>query len=263
MRFRTSSGLSIRYRSAGVGRTVLLMHPIGVRAEFWDDVIALLSREMRLISVDTRGHGESDVPSKPFGLGDCADDFIELLAAVGQGPTVVAGCSMGGMIAQAIAGKRPDLVAGVVAANTVHRRPPQSIPVYEKRAEDALKGMDVNLKTTLSRWFDYQACVENPEAVAFCRRCLLDADPVVHAWSWLAIRDLNVADALKASNVPVLALAGARDQATPVAGVKAIAEELPRATYQEVDAGHMSGLEAPRLFADILRAFVDTVSPRR
>lgn len=261
MRFRTSSGLAIRYTSTGVGRTVLLLHPIGVRAEFWDGVVSRLSGEMRLVCADTRGHGESDVPTKPFGLGDCADDFVELLAAVGNGPAVVAGCSMGGMIAQAIAGKRPDLVAGVVAANTVHKRTPQSVPVYEKRAADALNGMDTMLKLTLSRWFDYQACIDNPEAVAFCRRCLREADPVVHSWSWTAIRNLDVADALAKSNVPVLALAGTRDQATPVEGVKAIAADIPKAKYREIDAGHMSGLEDPDQFAAVLREFVNEVRP--
>jgi pimeloyl-ACP methyl ester carboxylesterase len=259
MRFRLSNGLSIRYKSRGMGRTVLMLHPVAMRAEVWDDVVSLLASEMRLITADTRGHGESDVPSKAFGLDDCADDFIELLSAVGQAPAVVVGCSMGGMIAQGIAAKRPDLVAGVIAANTVHKRTPQSLAVYEKRADEALKGMEAGLVSTLSRWFDNQAMLERPAAVAVVRQWLQDADPIVHNWSWTAIRNLNFADALKKANVPVMALAGTRDQATPLEGVKAMATDLPRCTFQSIDAGHLSGIENPAGFAEILRGFVKSL----
>lgn len=259
MRFRLSNGLSIRYKSRGMGRTVLLLHPVALRAEFWDPVVELLASEMRLISADTRGHGESDVPAKAFSLEDCADDFIELISAVGQPKTVVVGCSMGGMIAQGIAAKRPDLVAGCIAANTVHKRTPQSLAVYEKRAEEALKGMEAGLNPTLSRWFDPQGMADNPGAVAFAQRCLQDADPIVHNWSWTAIRNLNFAEALKKSNVPVIALAGTRDLATPLDGVKAMAADVPHCTFQAIDAGHLSAIEKPAAFAEILRGFVKSL----
>lgn len=255
MRIRLGSGLSIHYKSSGAGRTVLLLHPVGVRAEFWDGVARLLASEFRIIAADTRGHGESDAPVRSFTLDDCVDDFVELLEAVGRPPALVVGCSMGGMIAQGVTARRPDLVAGLVNANTVHKRSPQSLPVFDKRAADALQGMDGVLHTTLSRWFDARACLDNPEAVVFARRCLKEADPVVHGWSWLAIRDLNFADGLRKSGVPALALAGLRDQATALEGMKAMAAEIPGCEYREIDAGHMSPLEAPGEFAAIVRDF--------
>lgn len=263
MRIRLKSGLSIRYKTSGAGRTVLLLHPVGVRAEFWDGVAALLASEFRIIAADTRGHGESDAPTRPFTLEDCADDFSELLEAVGRPPALVAGCSMGGMIAQGIAARRPDLVAGLVNANTVHKRAAQSLPVFDKRAADALQGMDGVLRTTLSRWFDAQACYEVPEAVVFARKCLQEADPVVHSWSWLAIRDLNFADGLRRSGVPCLALAGLRDQATALEGMKDMATDVPGCEYREIDAGHMAPLESSVEFAAIVRDFARRAFARR
>ena len=260
MRFRTSSGLSIAYRSRGQGRTIILLHPVGVCGAFWDGVIAELEGEFRLIAVDARGHGGSDVPSQPFNLDDLADDVAELIRAVGQAPALVAGCSMGGMTAQAIGVRAPDLLSGIVIANTAHRRNDQGRATMEARAQAALKGMPTTLHTTLSRWFDADLQVLRPDLVLKARDWLLEADPVVHCWSWRAIRDLNYADQLAQLKVPALAIAGLRDQSTPVAAMKDLAATIPGCDYREMDTGHLAPLEQPAQFAAHLREFANKIS---
>ncbi len=260
MRFRTSSGLSIAYRSRGQGRTIVLLHPVGVCGAFWDGVIAELEGEFRLIAVDARGHGGSDVPSKPFNLDDLADDVAELIRAVGQAPALVAGCSMGGMTAQAIGVRAPELLSGIVIANTAHRRNDQGRATMEARAQAALKGMPTTLHTTLSRWFDADLQVLRPDLVLKARDWLLEADPVVHCWSWRAIRDLNYADQLAHLKVPALAIAGLRDQSTPVAAMKDLAATIPGCDYREMDTGHLAPLEQPAQFAAHLREFANKIS---
>lgn len=255
MRFRLSNGLSIAYRTRGVGRTILLLHPVGLRGEFWDAVIRELENEFRLIAPDTRGHGDSDVPAGPFSLDDLATDFAELLRAVGQPPAIVVGCSMGGMAAQALACCAPELLRGFVIANTAHRRDDQGRATMEQRALQAEKGMPIVLNTTLSRWFDAPTLVGKPELVARARDWLLEADPVVHAHSWRAIRDLNYAERLKANRLPALAIAGLRDQSTPVAAMHAMARDIPHCAIREIDSGHLAPLEEPAAFAAILRDF--------
>jgi 3-oxoadipate enol-lactonase len=256
MRFKLSNGLSIAYRTRGVGRTIVLLHPVGVRGAFWDDVVRELESDYRLIVPDARGHGDSDASSKPFDLDDLASDIAELLRAVGHPPAVVVGCSMGGMVAQAIACNAPDLVRGFVVANTAHRRDDQGRATMEQRALQAEKGMAIVLPTTLSRWFDAPTMVAKPELVARARDWLLEADPVIHAWSWRAIRGLNYSERLKSVPMPALAIAGLRDQSTPVSAMQAMAKDIPGCAYREIDSGHLAPLEEPVQFAALLREFV-------
>ncbi len=256
MRLKLSNGLSLAYRTRGAGRTVVLMHPVGVRGAFWDGVVRELEGECRLIVPDARGHGDSDAPPTPFDLDDLAGDVIELLRAVGQPPALIVGCSMGGMMAQAIACNAPDLARGIVIANTAHRRDDQGRATMEQRAAQAEKGMPIVLPTTLSRWFDAQAMVAKPELVARAREWLLEADPIIHAWSWRAIRGLSYTDRLQALTVPALAIAGLRDQSTPVAAMQAMARDIPNCAYREIDSGHLAPMEEPVRFAALLREFM-------
>ena len=256
MRFRLSNGLSIAYRTRGAGRPIVLLHPVGLRGAFWDGVIAELEGECRLIAPDFRGHGDSDAPATGFGLDDLASDIVELLRAVGQPPALVVGCSMGGMVAQAIGCLAPAVARGIVIANTAHLRNEQGRATMEQRALQAEKGMPIVLPTTLSRWFDAQTMVARPELVARARDWLIEADPVVHAWSWRAIRDLNYAERLKSLTIPALAIAGLRDQSTPVAAMQAMARDIPHCAYREIDSGHLAPLEEPARFAALLREFM-------
>ena len=259
MNFRTQSGLSIAYRSRGQGRTMVLLHPVGLCGAFWDPVVAELEKEFRLITPDARGHGQSDVPAQAFGLDELADDVAELIRAVGQAPTLVVGCSMGGMTAQAISVRAPELLAGVVIANTAHRRNDAGRAVMEQRAQAALKGMPTVLQTTLSRWFDADLQLLRPELVMQARDWLLEADPVVHCWSWRAIRDLNYAMQLEIMRRPAMAIAGLRDQSTPVSAMKDLAATIPGCDYRELDTGHLAPLEQPAQFAALLRSFANRV----
>lgn len=260
MRFRLKSGLTLRYITRGVGQPVVLMHPVGLRAEFWLPVIAELEHQYRLIAIDARGHGESDV-SGPFGIPDLAGDAIELARAIGLGPVVFAGCSMGGMVAQNVAIMAPELARGIVVANTTNARDDNIRNIIEQRAAQAEKGMPVTLPSTLARWFNAQCQLNRPDLVLKAREWLLANDPVVHAWSWRAIRDLDVTAAMRESQVPTLCVGGSEDQSAAASAVRKLAGELRHGHYREIaGAGHLAPLEEPAEFAAILREFIEGLS---
>mgnify|MGYP006285278301 CR=1 FL=1 len=260
MRFRTSSGLSISYKTRGRGRTIVLLHPVGMCSDFWVPVIQELEEEFRMIAPDARGHGDSDVPCQQFGLAQLADDVSELVCAVGQVPTIAVGCSMGGMIVQALIARYPALLRGGLIANTAHRRDDVGRAAMEQRAKAAEAGMPITIQTTLNRWFDADMQVLRPDLVLKARDWLLNADPIVHAWSWRAIGGLNYNDQLEATKVPCMALAGLRDQSTPVSAMKDMAASIPGCRYVEMDTGHLAPMENPKEFASHVRAFANSLS---
>lgn len=257
MRFRLQSGLALGYKTRGAGPLVALVPPIGCPKEFWDPVIALLEPRCRIIAIEVRGHGESDVPQAPFTLDDCASDLIELLRALGNGQqAIVGGCSMGAMVSMGTAVAAPDLVAGLLATNT-HQRDEAGRAVMEGRAQAAMGGMPPTIETTINRWFNATYQNAHPEHVVLARGWLENADPIVHAWSWRAIKGLDYADRLKRLTLPKLVVAGEADQSSAVADVRHFASQIG-ATFRLIPgAGHLSALENPAAYAACIAELLD------
>src|SRR5690606_34458429 len=99
---------------------LVLIHALGTSLALWDGVAAQLPRH-RILRLDLRGHGASDVPPAPYAMGALVRDVERLIDHFGLTETVVAGVSLGGMIAQGLAVKRLDLVRGLVLSNTAAR----------------------------------------------------------------------------------------------------------------------------------------------
>lgn len=108
-----------RHAGSGSGPTILLLHGWTVTGALnWFPHFAALGELGPVVSIDHRGHGRGIRPDGPFLLTDAADDAAALIDALGTGPVVAVGYSMGGTIAQLLARRRPDLVAGLVLSAT-------------------------------------------------------------------------------------------------------------------------------------------------
>ncbi len=261
MRFRLKNGLSIGYKTRGRGPTIVLIPAIGCLKEMWDPVIAELEDSYRCVAMEVRGHGESDVPGQPFDMDDLSDDVIEFVRAVGGAKAIVGGCSMGGQIAQGVGVKAPESLYGIFISNTGYLRNDKIREIMEARAVAAEQGMSGPVWTTLNRWFDEAYQKKHPEHVKLAYDWLINADPIVHAWSWRAIKGLDYAERLKSLKVPALAIAGGHDQSSGANEVEAMSKALPNSMYRCCkDAGHLSPIEAPREYAGFLREFADKVT---
>jgi 3-oxoadipate enol-lactonase len=116
-------GARIHYRVAGQrGPWVVLLQGLGLSGRFWFKVPGLLCsgspRPFRALVVDNRGTGFSDAPRRPWSMARMAEDARAVLDAAGVGRAVVVGTSMGGMIAQHLALRRPERVQGLVLLAT-------------------------------------------------------------------------------------------------------------------------------------------------
>jgi len=77
-------------------------------------VIDRLAVSFRAIGVDQRGHGLSDKPPSSYSADELSDDVIALVEALGSGPAVVVGHSLGARNAVVAATRRPDMIHSVV-----------------------------------------------------------------------------------------------------------------------------------------------------
>ena len=106
--------------SGGAGAPVLLVHGWMFPSDLnWLHAYAPLQRAgYRVLAMDLRGHGRGLRADAPFRLADCADDAAALLETLDVPPVLAAGYSMGGPVAQLLARRHPDRVAGFVLCAT-------------------------------------------------------------------------------------------------------------------------------------------------
>ncbi|MDR2716660.1 MAG: alpha/beta hydrolase [Treponema sp.] len=104
--------------SAAVKPTVLLIHGLGDEADTWRHIFPLLSGAgYRVIAPDLPGFGRSWWKGRISMRGHCRAVMRLMImtgAASAENPAVLAGSSLGAGIAEMIAGKRPNLVKGLI-----------------------------------------------------------------------------------------------------------------------------------------------------
>ena len=101
--------------------SAVFLHATGFNAMTYQSILAPLGLRARVAGLDMRGHGKTTLAIKPnYGSWRIhRDDVIKWIEANAPKGVVLSGHSMGGCVALMVAGKRPDLVKGLVLADPV------------------------------------------------------------------------------------------------------------------------------------------------
>ena len=112
------NGIHLAYSDQGRGTTLVFIHAFPLSRAMWDPQVQVFAKEYRVITVDLRGHGESDAPLWHYTLDQFTDDLNALLSHLSLSQAVFIGLSMGGYILMAFSRKYPEKVKAVVFADT-------------------------------------------------------------------------------------------------------------------------------------------------
>lgn len=112
----TANGTSMNYQIAGDGDWLVLIHGAGDNLQAWYNQVPAFSKQYKVLTYDTRGHGQTDVTEREYTTGTWADDLHALLIALGVRRASVLGYSLGGMIAVTLAAEHPEMVDALVLA---------------------------------------------------------------------------------------------------------------------------------------------------
>ena len=241
----------------GEGPPLVFSHSLGCDGSMWDDHARGLPR-FEVLRYDHRGHGRSSVPPGPYTIDQLVDDAARLIRAWGRGPVIFVGTSMGGMVAQGLAAKHPELVSALVIAHSTAHYGDDARAIWRQRIDAVTAGgMAAIAEGVLARWFTEAFRRERPDIVARFRQRLLATSPEGYVACCEAISRLDVRAGLPGIRVPTLVIGGSEDQATPADASRAIAAAIPGARLVIVEgAAHQGMIEKPDAFAAALAAFL-------
>jgi len=249
--------LHYRDENPTAGRAVVFVNALGTDLRIWDGVVDWLGRDLRLLRYDLRGHGLSDAPQGPYTIDDHTADLAALLDARGIRDALIVGLSVGGLIAQAIAARRTDLVGALILSDTAPRI--GAAALWSARM-DAIRrsGIDAIADAILERWFPRAWRDRSPAELAGYRNMLVRMPVEGYLGTCATLRDTDLSETARTLRQPTLCLVGADDEATPPALVQAMSEAIPGASFEIVaDAGHLPCIEQPQFIAARITAFAE------
>lgn len=257
MPFIEANGVRIRYRLEGKpgAPVVVFSNSLGTNLSMWDPQVSALRDEFRILRYDTRGHGLSAVPPGPYTQDQLGVDILALMDALEIRQARFCGLSMGGQVGIWLGANAPDRVARLVLCDTAaHIGNPE---IWSARvAAIRAGGMPAIVSGVIERWFTSRFIAQSPEMAASVRRMILDTPPQGYIACCEAIRDTDLTEQASRVRAPALVISGTHDPATPPAQGRLLTSMIRGARYLELDASHLSNIEAAAQFTSAVREFL-------
>ncbi|WP_051935647.1 alpha/beta hydrolase [Deinococcus sp. YIM 77859] len=241
---------------------VLFLAWLGGSRLGWQPVVEAIGDEYRALAPDHRDTGDSEAFTDPYLLPDLADDAAAFLRAVDAAPAFVVGLSMGGMVAQHLALRHPELVRGLVLVATTPGGA-ASTPATERGRAALFLPADMEPQERARQALTLMTHEGFPEAhpealdgaAANAARHPMGAESFKRQFR--AIRAHDTSAELGQITVPTLVLHGERDDLIPLPNAERLARGIPGAELRVYPAtGHLPHLERPERFLHDLRGFL-------
>lgn len=269
-RYTRGRGLRIAYERRGAlhfrRQWLILIQGLGFDRSGWAPVTRRLQRRFRLLLVDNRGSGRSDVPADSVTVADLSNDVVRVMDAARVRRGHVLGTSLGGMVAQELAIEHPERVNRLVLACTTPGWPyAYAMPASSVQLMAATGHLprEVALRRHVENALSAQTVQTRPELVdrliAHQRR--RPSDPA--AWAAMAAAGARYSGGMRQARIqaPTLVLHGAADTVVDPRNSQLLAERIPNAQLTILpDLGHLFFWEDPEGFCEIVTAFLSAAS---
>ena len=228
-----ANGINIYYEVYGSGEPILLIMGLGGSILGWHSQIPALSQHLQVIALDNRGTGRSDMPASEYSMSLFADDAAGLLQALGLESAHVFGVSMGGMIAQELALRRPSMVRSLILAATSPC--PLAMPPSPEAFEATVKAQELDPRQAFEStfWTGYSDEYLAANKEDLWRRAQAEAAYASPPEFWRRHYDAVVRhdtrDRLGAITAPALVIGGEDDPLVTAENSRYLAEHIPHA----------------------------------
>lgn len=248
------------FTTLGGGPTVLMLHGIGGgHLAFAPQVETLASSGYRAVAWDMPGYGHS-APIEPYTFKGLAQSCIQLIETLKCKDVVLVGHNIGGMVAQEVVARRPELVSRLVLCGTSAAFGPpddalQRAFIQQGTAPlDAGKSMEEVAETLVPQIVGPGSL---PEGVRLATICMGQVPAATYRRALECIVTFDRRDNLGNIRVPTLLVAGEHDRHAPPGMMRQMADSIAHSTFVEMKGiGHLQNLEAPEDFDGMLLNFL-------
>lgn len=252
-------------RTCGTGKDLVLLHGWGMNSGVFEHFIPLLSDQLRVTTIDLPGFGENSgiLPSETYTVASVAHLLLPYLPE----NCVIAGWSLGGLVAQRLALDYPQHVSGLITIASTPRF--VSGPCWPGIDADLLTQFETQLAKdyhkTLERFLAIQAMGSDTarQDMKAIRESITaypppDLEALKAALGLLSTEDLR--DHIGRIRQPTLRLYGRLDTLVPTSGIDRICELHPQSdTVVLPHASHAPFISHPQQSADIICQFISAV----
>ena len=232
------NGRALHYAETGGGSpTLVLIHGAGGNHATWTRQLEGLADAARVIALDLPGHGASPGDGCRA-VADYAAAVRGFLGALGAGPVVLGGHSMGGAITQTVALGAPELLRGLVLVGTGAK-----LRVFPKLFE--LLEKDYAAGVAFISGYAWSPA-SSPALKEGGRRAMLETRAAVTLGDFRACDGFDVLARVGQLRLPALVVVGEDDQLTPPKYAEFLTGAIPGAQLVRIPrAGHYVMLEQP------------------
>jgi 3-oxoadipate enol-lactonase len=246
----TSDGCSLDYtlhHSPAAPHRIVLIHSLALDRSVWDGVVAAIGGQASVLTYDCRGHGKSGhCVGARFTPELFAQDLAELLDHLGWTSAVIAGCSMGGNVAQAFGGRYPSRAAALGLIDTTAFYGEDAPRIWRERAETARSsGLSSLIAFQATRWFSDAFRERQTDLIRRLNEVFLGNDLDCYAAACDLLGHADLRPYLKALTMPVSIVVGEEDYATPVSASEHLHAAIPGSTLSILKGRHLTPIECP------------------
>ncbi|MCM2293802.1 alpha/beta fold hydrolase [Allorhizobium sp. BGMRC 0089] len=228
---------------------LILLHSLGACADLWQEQVKALSRDYFVVCPDFRGHGLSELSQVPLTIDILAQDVIDIASALELPAFHLAGVSIGGMVAQSVAGTHPERVKTLTVfdSSIVSLNPRMW---QERAAKIRADGLASIAEGVYARWItpgQHNTSGGRGLATMLARA---SSEGYAAGCDALAIADCRP----KAARItmPAIVAVGEFDEATPPAAAKVLADAIGTELTIIEGAAHIPMLEQAQAVTHIL-----------
>jgi pimeloyl-ACP methyl ester carboxylesterase len=236
---------------------LIFLHGLMGSGESWRFQVDHFKDKRRVIAFDLRGHGQSDKPLGKYSMKQFSEDLFSFVQELGIEKAVIAGHSMGGIIALRFALDHKEMVEKLILIDTGARTPlGKKLLVYVSKII-----LRISYKTfvkiylsgyTFPKGYSKSKIGEAQERVLKTPKHVVDS-------CFSAVKEFDVTSDLGSIQVPTLIIHGSEDKQQPLSQAKYVKEHISNAEIVIIEgAGHATLIETPEKIWEAIGKFIAT-----
>ena len=249
---RLRSGVRLGYAERGprLGPVMLMLHGYTDSWFSFSRVLPLLPKDVRVVALDQRGHGDSDRPANGYSIDHLAADAVQAMDALNIPSATLVGHSMGSFVARRIAERAPTRVSRLVLVGSACTA---RTPAVAELAQ-AVSALTDPIDEGFVRAFQ-QSTIYRPVPTGFLRRVVEDSRRVpARVWQAALTGLLDYTPSRMAIQCPAVVLGGEQDGVFSAAEQRELVRVMPNAEFHiDSGIGHALHWEDPERFVALVR----------